>query len=329
MQSLSTSFSRTLLGAALLCCATSTIHAEETKVEGALRIATGPAGKIYELMVRDVQTVCGATVALRSVASTGGLQNLSSLSSSEADLGIVQLDTLRDMRAGDENIQALQAVMPLHNNLLHVLSLAEGSIVGAMKIPGTNKTMPGTGSRVMVHKFSELKGLTVAVVGSAQLMGQKLEGQLGYGMRFLIAETDDEALALLRANQVQAVFTLGGWPLPSVARHTVSAGLVLVDFDLTPQTPYVVVKRNYQKLDAFNRSFLAVPNLLVTRPFKSTGTIGKQVATLQTCLRQHLDELQEGRFQAAWKEIKDPDNTFGITRFSSGATSKTAAAAKP
>ena len=148
-------------------------------------------------------------------------------------------------------------------------------------------------------------------------------------MRFLIAETDDEALALLRANQVQAVFTLGGWPLPSVARHTVSAGLVLVDFDLAPQTPYVVVKRNYQKLDAFNRSFLAVPNLLVTRPFKSTGAIGKQVAALQTCLRQHLDELQEGRFQAAWKEIKDPDNTFGVTRFSSGATSKTAVAAKP
>lgn len=174
MQSLSTSFSRTLLGAALLCCATSTIHAEETKVEGALRIATGPAGKIYELMARDMQTVCGATVALRSVASTGGLQNLSSLSSSEADLGIVQLDTLRDMKSGDENIQALQAVMPLHNNLLHVLTLSAGSEVGEMTVLG--KKIPGTGSKVIFRKFSELKGLTVAVVGSAQLMGQKLEG---------------------------------------------------------------------------------------------------------------------------------------------------------
>ena len=327
MHSLSTSFSRTLLASALLWCTTAGLYAEETKVEGALRLATGPTGKIYELMARDMQAVCGATVALRAVASAGGLQNLSSLSSSESDLGIVQLDTLRDMRAGDENIQALQAVMPLHNNLLHVLTLSAGSVVGETTVLG--KKIPGTGSKVIVRKFSELKGLTVAVVGSAQLMGQKLEGQLGYGMRFLIAETDDEALALLRANQVQAVFTLGGWPLPSVARHTVSAGLVLVDFDLAPQTPYVVVKRNYQKLDAFNRSFLAVPNLLVTRPFKSTGAIGKQVATLQTCLRQHLDELQEGRFQAAWKEIKDPDNTFGVTRFSSGATSKTAAAAKP
>ena len=48
-------------------------------------------------------------------------------------------------------------------------------------------------------------------------MGQKLERQLGYGMRFLAADNDDEALALLRANQVQAVFTLGGWPLPTVS----------------------------------------------------------------------------------------------------------------
>ena len=288
--------------------------AQESPNVGALRVASGPAGKIYELMVRDMLSVCGAETPLRSIASTGGLQNLSSLSSSEADLGIVQLDTLRDMKGGDENIQGLQAVMPLHNNLLHVLALTQGSLVGAMTVMG--KPVPGTGTTVAVRKFSELKGLSIALVGSAQLMGQRLEGQLGYGMHFLAAESDDEALALLRANKVQAVFTLGGWPLPTVARHTVANGLALVDFDLSPQSPYITVKRSYQKLDAFNRTFLAAPNLLLTRPFRPSGAMGKQVGTLQTCLREHLDELQEGRYQSGWKEIKDMDNTYGVPRFS-------------
>jgi TRAP-type uncharacterized transport system substrate-binding protein len=313
------SFARTAFAAATLCCLAVNVHAEDTKVGGALRIATGPASKVYERMVGDMQAVCGTAVPMRSVTSTGGLQNLSLLSSNDADLGIVQIDTLRDMKGGDENIQALQAVMPLHNNLLHILTLAQGSLVGAMKDPIFGKTIPGTGNTTLVRKFSELKGLTVAVVGSAQLMGQKLEGQLGYGMQFVIAENDDHALAFLRAGKVQAVFTLGGWPLPSVARHTVGSSLFLVDFDLSPQPPYVTVKRNYQMLDAFNRTFLAVPNLLVTRPFKTTGTMGRQVTALKSCLCQHLDELQEGRYQAAWKEIKDPDNTFGVTPMQSAA----------
>lgn len=319
--------SRTTLVSALLCSAAMQAHPEEAPQNAALRIASGPAGKVYELMVRDMQSVCGSVVPVRSVASTGGLHNLSLLSASEADLGIVQVDTFRDMKAGDENIQALQALMPLHNNLLHVLSLADGSMVGGTMVLG--KRMPGTGNTVVVRKFSELKGLVVAVVGSAQHMGQKLEGQLGYGLKFLVAETDDAAVAMLRANQVQAVFTLGGWPLPSVARHGVATGLQLVEFDLTAQAPYLTVKRNYQNLDAFNRTFLAVLNLLFTRPFKPAGPLGTQVTALQGCLRDKLDALQEGRYQAAWKEIKDLDNAYGVQRYASAAAAPARRTAKP
>lgn len=316
-------FARLALAAALVCCTVPLALAQEAPSSNALRVAGGPAGKIYELMIRDMLAVCGAQSPVRPIASTGGLQNLTLLAASEAELGIAQQDTWRDMAQGDENIQALQAVMPLHNNLLHVLSRTEGSLVGAVHVMG--RPVPGTGWTVQVRKFSELKGLSVALVGSAQLMGQKLERQLGYGMRFLAADNDDEALALLRANQVQAVFTLGGWPLPTVARHTPANGLMLVDFDLSPQAPYLTVKRNYQKLDAFNRSFLAVPNLLLTRPFKVSGVIGKQVLALQACLRDHLDELQEGRYQSAWKDVKDPDNSFGVARYGSGLVAAPAA----
>jgi TRAP-type uncharacterized transport system substrate-binding protein len=313
MHSLASHAPRVTSIAALLLLGTVHAWAEDGPSDCSLRVASGPTGKVYAQIVKDMQSVCGAAVSVCPVASTGGLQNLSLLSANSADLGVVQIDTLQEMSTGDENIQTLQAVMPLHVNLLHVIALASGSSVDGKTVLGA--VVPLTGRKVVIRKFSELKGMTVATVGSAQLMGQTLEKRLGYGMNFVVADTDDQAVGLLRTGKVQAIFTLGGWPLPAVSRHGLDSGLQLVDFDLTLQTPYVTVKRNYQNLDAFNLSFLGVPNLLVTRPFKPGGAMANRVSTLGACLRQHLDELQEGRFQPGWKEIKDPDQVHGVRRF--------------
>jgi TRAP-type uncharacterized transport system substrate-binding protein len=304
--------------AATLCFGTAFVApAQTSQPECGLRIASGPAGKIYALMVRDMQAVCGAIVDVCAVQSSGGLQNLSLLAANEGDLGMVQVDTLREMTV-DENIAALQAVLPLHANLLHVITLSEGSLVGVTTFAGT--AVPFTGHKQIVRRFSELKGLKVAAVGSAQLMAQTLERQLGYGMTVIVADSDEHALDLLRGGDVQAVFTLGGWPLPAITRLPTNSGLMLAEYDLLPPPPYFKVKRNYQNLDAFNLSFLGVPNLLVSRAFKAGGTMGNRVSALQTCLREHLDELQEGRYQAAWKEIKDPNSSYGVKPFNAKTT---------
>ena len=306
----------TLACAVLLASVTSPAQAQETKTEGNLRIAGGPGGKVYALMVKDMLAVCGSSVSFNGVASSGGLQNLTLLSANEADLAIVQFDTWQQMKGSDENIAHLQSVMPLHNNLLHVLTLSGGSRINATTIMGV--AVKGTGETRVLRKFSELKGMGVALVGSAQVMGQELEKRLRYDMKLVAADTDDDALGMLRAGQVQAVFTLGGWPLPTITRHKVSSGLMLADYDLAPQAPYVAVKRNYNNLESLNLTFLGIPNVLVTRPFKPEGVIGKRVAALQRCLRQNLDELQEGQYQPGWKEIKDPLADTGIPTFAAG-----------
>lgn len=288
-------------------------QAQETRPDCALRVATGPSGKVYELALRDMQAVCGSTVSLCSVASSGGLQNLSHLAANEAELAMVQVDTLKEMSSGDESIRSLQAVLPMHANLLHILAATEGSMVGVKTLLG--KPVPGTGDRVVLRQFSDLKGMVVAAVGSAHVMGQALERQLAYGMKFVMAENDEHALSLLKQGQVQAVFTLGGWPLPTISRLRVSSGVHLVDFNLEARSPHIAVKRNYQNLDALNFNFLGVPNVLVTRPFKVGGAMANKVAALQSCMRQRLDELQEGRYQALWKEIKDPAQAYGVTAF--------------
>lgn len=265
-------------------------------------------------MMQDIQAVCGDEVWVCTLPSVGGLPNLMMLSANQAELGIVQLDTLIQMaNGGDENVAALQAVIPLHTNLLHILSLKDGSRVGVSMLGDTE--VPWSGQRKFIRKFSDLNGMKVGVVGSTQLLGQTLNKQTGFTMEFLVAESDDQAIKMLRANQVQAIFTDGGWPLPSIRRHQPSSGLMLVEFDMSANKPFTLVKRSYENLDAFNLPFLGIPNLLVTRPFKVNGKLGKHVAALQKCVLNHLDELQEGRFQAGWKDIKNPLDTFGVTRF--------------
>jgi hypothetical protein len=87
---------------------------------------------------------------------------------------------------------------------------------------------------------------------------------------------------------------------------------MLAQYDLSPQAPFTLVKRNYTKLGAYNHNFLAATNLLLTRPFKPGGERGKMVATLQKCVLQHLDELQEGVYHTAWREVRTPLETLGV-----------------
>jgi TRAP-type uncharacterized transport system substrate-binding protein len=302
-----------------LCTITSpaVVQAQEMQADCSIRIGGGPKGKVYELMIKDMQTVCGAEVSICAVPSIGGLPNLMMLSSNQTELGIAQLDTLQVMAGGgDENIAALQGVMPLHTNLLHILALRNGSKVGVT-------AMPFSGQTQVIRKFSDLRGLKIAVVGSTQLLGQTLNKQTGFAMELLLAETDDQAIKMMQDNQVQAIFTDGGWPLPSIASRLPTSGLALVEFDLPAPPRFTIVQRTYQNLDSFNNKYLGSPNMLVTRPFKASGDMGKKVATLQSCLIRHLEELKEGRFQAAWKDVKDPLNTLGIARFTPAAVEKT------
>jgi hypothetical protein len=283
-----------------------------------LRVASGPTGKVYEQIVRDMRATCGDAASLCTLNTQGGVQNLQMLSANEAELGLVQIDLLHKLKDSDANVATLKAVMPLHANLLHVITLAEGSLVDAWTWPWTDIRVPFTGRKVVFGKYSELRGRTVALVGSAQLTAQMLEEHKSFELRFLSVDSDEQALALLRKGEVQAILSLAGWPMPVLARQTGGTDLKLADFDVVPRAPYKTAKRNYQNLGVLNLTMLAVPNLLVARPFNAAGRQGQRVTALQSCLLQQLEELKDGRHQAAWKEIGDAADTQGWRRWDAG-----------
>jgi len=275
-----------------------------------IAVATGPAGKGYSMLFRDMQKVCGGVVKMCEVKTTGGLDNLNALSTKEADIGFVQVDTWNTMKNGDDGIAALQYMFPTNYNFLHVLVNANGQYQPDTSTMG--KLMK-RGSTVYVNKFTDLRGKTVAVVGSAALLSRQLDKQLGYGMRFVDAPNDKAAIDMVKTGQVAAMLTVSGWPSGVVNSLSQSDNITMVPFDAPIGEPYKVKPLNYKSIAVYNSNTLGVPNALVTRPF--TGPRAQQVAALRSCILNNLTELKEGKYQPAWNEV-NPSGTVGnMTKF--------------
>jgi hypothetical protein len=278
-----------------------------------LRVATGQKGKHFSRLLRDIVSVCGAQVSVCELPTEGGLHNSVALSANEADLGFVQLDTLQSMRDTDTSIGALRAVLPASENLLHIVVLRTGFKVQGER--SLSHLFRREEHSVVPARASELRGLPVALVGSAQLLVRAVDRAYNLELHMQDAPSDDRALAALRAGEVAAVLTMSGWPAALLEQQAREGDLALAAYDLPLQAPYQVVHKNYPKLGVYGMAFLAAPNLLVTRPFKPDGERGRLVASLQRCVLANLDDLREGAYEPAWKALKNPAESYGWPRF--------------
>lgn len=271
-----------------------------------IKVATGPKGKGYSTLFADMAKII--KVPMCEVNTAGGLDNLNALSVKEADIGFVQIDTWMDMKNGDENIAALQYVMPMNNNYLHVVTSSTGfTQVTASRLIGTDK------KQVVINSFADLRGQKVALVGSAQLLGRKLDKQLGYGMQMIDAKTDGDAFAMVKNGQVAAALTVSGWPSGTVKQLQQADNLTLVPFNAPIGEPYKVKPLNYKNIAVYNNNSLAIPNVLVTRSF--SGQRAANVAAIQAGIARNLTELKEGNYQPAWNEVNPKTAVPNMTAF--------------
>ena len=265
-----------------------------------LRIATGKPGKGFSKVFSDIRSVCGNAVPMVEIETEGGLQNLMALAANKADLGFVQVDTFSAMQDSDASIATLQLVMPMNANLLHVIARTSG-----FELPqaGLLEKLVSRKS-IVVRRFGELKGLPVAVVGSARSLARELDRAQGLDLQYVDVATDEEGLNKLRRGQVAALLSTSGWPSGPVQALKRSEGLHLVRYDVKVNEPYLISMRNYENIDSFKHPFLAVPNALMTRPFTPAGAYGRAVATLRDCVKRNLVTLREGPYEPMWQEVK-------------------------
>lgn len=283
-----------------------------------LKVGTGSPGKGYSRLFKNIQQVCGQEIKLCEVNSSGGLDNLDLMSTNKVDIGLVQVDTWYDMKNGDQNIADFKAVMPVNFDYVHFLVPANGvTTQGAKKwgfLPGETKT-------VYFTKVSELRGRSIALIGSAQLLVRKLDRQLGTGFQFVDVANDAAAFKMLQSGQVAAVATISSWPSGTVGNLKQSDGLTLIPFDLPASTPYFVKSLNYKNLGVYNVNFLAVPSMILTRPF-TTSKAGGEVDKLRSCIQKNLVDLKEGSYEPGWKDVSNVNETYGIPAFRASSVAK-------
>jgi len=321
-----------VLAMAVVVCATPYAQASDELQEARkcdLRIAAGEKGKGFSNLLRDINQVCSDEVNLCPVETDGSFTTVNLLAQNQADIGMATVDILTTLRNTDDAIANLQSVFPLNYNLVHIVVKAGGretsvAVKGEDKFMGLVKGDTKTQIvRSQITKFSELKGKTIALVGSARIVGPMLERSLAYGMKFVDVDKDEQAQQLVKDNKVDAYMTISGYPNGKIMSFNSRSGFALVPYDLQPSAPYVLVRKNYSNMGVINNPFLAAPSMLVTRPFKQTGELGKKVSALQACMTRNLDKLQEGGSdwkiapQPGWNEIKNPTESFGFTRYTS------------
>lgn len=309
--------SKSVILAIALILSASMAHA--AKVDGApqadcdgLKVATGKIGKGYSKLYADLRKLPNAP-ALCEVETEGGLDNLDALSTKKADVGIVQVDTLKSMANSDENVKALQVVATLNSNFLHVVTSANGvTYKGKEEYFGLKKEADKV---VRITSFSQLKNQPIAAVGSAQLLIRQLDRQLGYNMRIVDVGTDAEAFKMVQAGRVLAAVTVAGWPHGALKDLKQNSGLTLVGFDAPTNAPYSVRPFSYKNMGVYNVQALSVQNVLVTRPF-SGGAKQAEVAALKAHIANNLDDLKDGAYEPGWNEIKSLDTNVDWARFS-------------
>jgi TRAP-type uncharacterized transport system substrate-binding protein len=283
------------------------------KNNGVLKFATGSKGKGYNSMFTDLNDpeICRNAVPMQEIVTSGGLENLMTASNKKADVFMAQLDTIKDMSAGDETIQSMKAVAVLNYNYLHVLTAAAGYTFdqgrewyGAKKPPQI----------IRVTKFSDLKGRTVALVGSAKLMAQTLQKNYlkDYNMKFVEAKDDDEAARKVLSGEAQAMMTVSGAPYKWVSKLTTAGNLTMIPFDEDASGVYSVRKIKYPNINVYNMKVLASPNILMARDF--AGVKAQQVNALYSCLKAKLQDLKDGEYEAGWNEV-NPAAVVDLPRF--------------
>lgn len=294
---------------ALVMCLSMSV-AQAAKLDGApsgpcegLKVATGPVGKGYSKLFGDIQRVAPNAVQLCEVNTEGGLDNLTTLSIKKADVGIVPLDALKQMAAGDDNIKNLQVVATLNSNYLHIIAAANGvTFKGAKKMMGL---VEGDSKVVRITSLAQLRNQPVALVGSAQLMVRQLDKLMGLNMRYIDVPKDDIAFQMVQAGKVMAAFSVAGWPHGAINNLKQNSGLTLIPFDVTINGPYSVRPFSYKNLGVYNVNALSVQNVLVSRPF--VGSKVNEVIKLKGVIAQSLPDLKDGDFEPGWNEIKTLD----------------------
>ncbi|NBE84537.1 TAXI family TRAP transporter solute-binding subunit [Micromonospora rubida] len=177
-----------------------------------LRIATGSPTAVYHAFGQSLAAVLNRElpgVQASVVVTAASAENMRLLGAGDAELGFTQADVLPTGREGRPSVLAVARV---YDDLLHLVTRADGSVHSVADLRGRRVSVgaPGSGTEVTATRLLE-----VAQLGGAAVRRERL------GL--------DASAAALRAGQIDAFFFSGGLPVRGVEELTADGATRIVD----------------------------------------------------------------------------------------------------
>ena len=185
-----------IFAAAIVLCAV-TAQAQQVKV------ATGGPKGTYHALFTNIADKCGQEMAVIGVNTSGSLENLDKLAGKEVGAAFMQTDALFASAQG-RDLGNIKTLVAFHKESVHVVA----PVASGLKTDGN---MVGMGKKDIVFTSAEdLSGYKVAAAGGSVITAQliRLQGQLNWTI--VPVDSNDAALAMVKAGQVQAVVMVGG-----------------------------------------------------------------------------------------------------------------------
>jgi uncharacterized protein len=283
--------SKFLMVAALALVASMAVEAQQVKV------ATGGPKGTYHALFQNISDQCGSQMAMIEVPSSGSLENLDKLSGKEVGAAFVQTDALFASAQG-RDLGNIKTLVAFNKESVHLVTLANSGL----KAGGTL----GFGAKEVEFKTAEdLRGMKVAAAGGSMVTAQLVKAQGQIEWTVVPAKDNDEALALLKSGQVQAVMMVGGQPLGNA--KALGSEYKLVGFQPKTiellKTVYVADKLSYPKLSPTAVPTIATEALLVTRTYNTPDKIA-MLASFRKCVYDNIGTFQDADgAHPAWAQV--------------------------
>lgn len=285
-----------------------------------LKIADGSSSGTYSAMFKEIQKMCGVTIPMSEVGSSGAIDNLDKLVGNEVNAAFLHSDVIA-YRAKTEDLTGIKTLLDLFPEDVHFLALNRALKSGGVFGYG--------GKETLLMTVSDLAGRRVGAAGGGYVTAQmiRLQGEVPYTV--VQYGGGREVMDALNKGEIAAAVFVGAAPLPNLRDLGPEYKLLSVGESVAAKLKaiYRLTTVVYTKMSTSSVQTVAADALLVTREYRTP----KFVAALKSfhdCFVEHLDELKETPgTHRAWQKVRaDTVPKWPAYEFASVARSRAPAA---
>lgn len=263
-----------------------------------VKVGTGGPKGTYHALFANIAEKCGDQMAMIEVPSDGSLSNLDRLTGKEIGAAFMQTDALFASAQG-RDLGNIKTLVAFNRESAHIVTMANSGLKTAGNMVGMNK------QDIVFNTAEDLANYKIAAAGGSMITAQLVRANGQINWTIVPAKDNEEAIALLKAGQVQAVMMVGGQPFPLM--KTLGSDMKLLGFRPSTvdmlKTIYVADKLSYPKLSPTAVSTLATEALLVTRTYNTPDKIA-MLAGLRKCVYDNIGAFKDADgAHPAWEQV--------------------------